>query len=48
MTDSIEQRRKDIKETRNKLSQLQICKMKKYMNVHVNLENGIMMHLIVI
>ena len=28
MTDSIEQRRKDIRETRNKLSQLQICKMK--------------------
>ena len=28
MTDSIEQRRKDIREARNKLSQLQICKMK--------------------
>ena len=28
MTDSIEQRRKDIREVRNKLSQLQICKMK--------------------
>ena len=28
MTDSIEQRGKDIKEARNKLSQLQICKMK--------------------
>ena len=28
MTDSIEQRRKDITEARNKLSQLQICKMK--------------------
>ena len=28
MTDSIEERRKDIRETRSKLSQLQICKMK--------------------
>ena len=28
MTDSVEQRRKDIREARNKLSQLQICKMK--------------------
>ena len=28
MTNSIEQRRKDIREARNKLSQLQICKMK--------------------
>ena len=28
MTNSIEQRRKDIREVRNKLSQLQICKMK--------------------
>ena len=28
MTNSIEQRRKYIKEARNKLSQLQICKMK--------------------
>ena len=28
MTDSIEQRRKDIREARNKLSQLQISKMK--------------------
>ena len=28
MTDSIEQRRKDIREARNKLSRLQICKMK--------------------
>ena len=28
MTDSIEQRRKDIREVRNKLAQLQICKMK--------------------
>ena len=28
MTDSIEQRRKDIREARNKLAQLQICKMK--------------------
>ena len=28
MTDSIEQRMKDIKEARNKLAQLQICKMK--------------------
>ena len=28
MTDSIKQRRKDIREARNKLSQLQICKMK--------------------
>ena len=28
MTDSIKQRRKDIKEARNKLTQLQICKMK--------------------
>ena len=28
MTDSIEQKRKDIREARNKLSQLQICKMK--------------------
>ena len=28
MTDKIEQRRKDIKEAKNKLSQLQICKMK--------------------
>ena len=28
MTDSVEQRRKDIREVRNKLSQLQICKMK--------------------
>ena len=29
MTDSIEQRSKDIREARNKLSQLQICKMEK-------------------
>ena len=28
MTDIIEQRRKGIREARNKLSQLQICKMK--------------------
>ena len=28
MTDNIEQRRKDIRKTRNKLAQLQICKMK--------------------
>ena len=28
MTDSIEQRIKDIRKSRNKLSQLQICKMK--------------------
>ena len=28
MTDSIKQRRKDIREAKNKLSQLQICKMK--------------------
>ena len=28
MTDSVEHRRKDIREARNKLSQLQICKMK--------------------
>ena len=28
MTNSVEQRRKDIREARNKLSQLQICKMK--------------------
>ena len=28
MIDSIEQRRKDIREARNKLAQLQICKMK--------------------
>ena len=28
MTDSIEQRRKDIREARNKLSQLKTCKMK--------------------
>ena len=28
MTDSIEQIKKDIREARNKLSQLQICKMK--------------------
>ena len=28
MTDSIEQRGKDIREARNKLAQLQICKMK--------------------
>ena len=28
MTDGIEQRRKDIRETRNKLAQLQICKIK--------------------
>ena len=28
MTDSKEQRRKDIREARNKLTQLQICKMK--------------------
>ena len=28
MTDNIEQRRKDIREARNKLSLLQICKMK--------------------
>ena len=49
MTDSVEQRRKDIREARNKLSQLQIRRMKYiYMNTHVNLENGIMMHLIVI
>ena len=27
MTDSIEQRRKDIRKVRNKLAQLQICKM---------------------
>ena len=28
MTNSIEQRRKYLRETRNKLAQLQICKMK--------------------
>ena len=28
MIDSIEKRRKDIREARNKLSQLQICKIK--------------------
>ena len=28
MTNNIEQRRKDIREARNKLAQLQICKMK--------------------
>ena len=28
MIDSIDQRRKDIREVRNKLTQLQICKMK--------------------
>ena len=28
MTDSIEQRRNDIREVRNKLAKLQICKMK--------------------
>ena len=28
MTDNIEQRRKDIRQVRNKLAQLQICKMK--------------------
>ena len=28
MTDNVEQRRKDIRGTRNKLSQLQICRMK--------------------
>ena len=28
MTNSIEERRKDIREDRNKLAQLQICKMK--------------------
>ena len=28
MTDSIEQKRKDIRKARNKLAQLQICKMK--------------------
>ena len=44
MAYSTEQRRKDIREARNKLSQLQIYKL----NIHVNLENGIMMHLIVI
>ena len=53
ITDSIEQRRKDIREVRNKLSHLQIYKIKDiyiyiYMNIHVNLENGIIMHLIVI
>ena len=47
ITDNTEHRRKDISEARNKLSQLQICKMK-YIYIHVNLENGIMMHLIVI
>ena len=48
MTDSIKQRRKDTREAMNKLTQLQIFKMKTYMNVHVNLENDIMMHLMVI
>ena len=28
MTDNIKQRRKDIREARNKLAQLKICKMK--------------------
>ena len=35
MTDSIEQRRKDIREARNKLSQLQICKIKNIYEIYM-------------
>ena len=44
MTDSIDQRRKYIRDARNKLSQLQICKMKYIYEYTCDLENGIMMH----
>ena len=49
MTDSIEQKRKYVREAINKLVQLQICKMKDiYMNIRVNLVNNIMMSSIAI
>ena len=47
MANSIEQRKKEIREARNKLAQLRICQMREIYEYTCELSNGIMRRLIV-